>query len=195
MNPILYLDYDGVLHPADVRVTKAEPLRPRVYVGGRPTDHPLFEHAQLLERLLEPFPDVRIVLSTAWVRTLGYEFTLQQLPPALQARVMGTIWHSERLEHAPPSRHDAIAADAAERGAKCWLALDDDHEGWHENRRHLIVAPTNTWQGLAQPGLAEELTAALELLYSGRPLESRLPPAVNSPSTMDQLFGSSGKKI
>jgi len=194
MNPILYLDYDGVLHPADVRVTKAEPLRPRVYIGGRPSDHPLFEHALLLELLLLPFPDVRIVLSTAWVRTLGYEFTLQQLPPGLRARVVGTIWHTERLEHPPPSRHDAITDDAAERGADRWLALDDDREDWHEARRHLVVAPTNAWQGLAQPGVAEELTEALELLCSDRSLESRLPAASDSPSTMDQVFGKIRKK-
>ncbi len=190
MSPILYLDYDGVLHPADVRVTKDEPLRPRVYSGGRPTDHTLFEHAPLLERILQPFPDVRISLSTSWVRTLGYELAREQLPPALQVRVVGTIWQGFLLRYPPRTRHDAIQTDVEERRVQRWLALDDDLEGWPDSRRHLVVAPNNAWLGLAQPGIAEELVTALELLCAGRPLESRLSQAPASPSTMDRLFGS-----
>jgi hypothetical protein len=189
MSPILYLDYDGVLHPADVRITKDDP-QPRVYDGGRPTDHPLFEHALLLERILQPFPDVRISLSTSWVRALGYELAKQQLPPGLRQRVAGTIWQGFMLTCPPPSRHDAITTDVEERGVQRWLALDDDIDGWHDNRRHLVVAPTDTWQGLAQPGIAEELAESLELLCAGKPLESRLPQLAHSPSTVERLFGS-----
>ena len=100
MGPILYLDYDGVLHPSDVRITKAEPLRPRIYQNGRPTDRLLFENAPLLACILEAFPEVRISLATSWVRILGYEFAVQQLPPALRARVVGTIWQGS-MWHSP----------------------------------------------------------------------------------------------
>lgn len=189
MASILYLDYDGVLHPADVRVTKVEPAQPRVYNGGQPTDHPLFEHAPLLERILQPFPDVRISLSTSWVRMLGYEMAVQQLPPGLRARVVGTIWRGALLQFPPRTRHDAIATDAEERRVPRWLALDDDLDGWPAERRHLVVAPTDTWAGLAQPGTAEELSQALDLLCSGMALESRLPEQPRSPSTVERLFG------
>jgi hypothetical protein len=189
MNPILYLDFDGVLHPADVRVTKDAPQQPRVYERGQPTDHPLFEHATLLIRLLEPYPDVRISLATSWVRMLGYEFAMRQLPPALQARVVGTIWQGWMLQAPPPRRHDAITTDANERKVGRWLALDDDVDGWPAERRHLVVAPTDSWQGLAQPGIAEELTGALELLCNGRALESRLAATPHVPSTIERLFG------
>jgi hypothetical protein len=189
LKPILYLDYDGVLHPADVRVTKVEPAQPRVYVGGQPTDHPLFEHATLLERILEPFPNVRISLSTSWVRMLGYEVAVQQLPPGLRARVAGTIWQGFLLQFPPHTRHDAITTDVEERGVGRWLALDDDVEGWPAERRHLVVAPTNNWHGLGGPGVAEELAAALDLLCTGGALESRLPPESSVPSTVDRLFG------
>jgi hypothetical protein len=185
----LYLDFDGVLHPADVRVTAAEPLRPRVYNGG-PTDHPLFEHAELLERILAPFTDVKIILSTSWVRGLGYEFALQQLPEALRQRVIGTIWQGELLKHPPRTRYNAIQTDAAARGLDRWLALDDDQEGWPEEQRYRVIAPNNSWQGLSQPGRCEELTEALALLCAGRPLEERLPQVAHSPSTIEQLFGS-----
>lgn len=174
MLPILYLDYDGVLHPADVRVTKAEPLRPQIYQRGQPTSLALFEHAPLLAQILEAFPDVRISLATSWVRNLGYKFAVQQLPHALQERVVGTIWQGWMLRFPPPRRYDAITTDAEERGVKRWLALDDDVEGWPVDRRHLVVAPTNAWQGLAQPGVADELSIALELLCTGQRLEARL---------------------
>jgi len=164
MQPILYLDYDGVLHPADVRVTRGEPLRPRVYSGGQATNHPLFEHAPLLERLLQPFPDVRISLATSWVRTLGYDAARARLPPALLERVVGTIWHGALLAFPPRTRHDAIQVDVEDRGVERWLALDDDITGWPDNRRHLVIAPNNPWLGLAQPGIADELSTALELL-------------------------------
>jgi hypothetical protein len=76
MSPILYLDYDGILHPADVRVTPDEPLYPRVYVRGQPTDEPLFRYMSLLELLLAPYPELRIVLCTSWAQALGYEFAV-----------------------------------------------------------------------------------------------------------------------
>lgn len=187
-DPVLYLDFDGVLHPADVRVTEAEPRRPRVYNGG-PTDHPLFEHAGLLQRILAPFIDVKIILSTNWVRVLGYEFTVQQLPQALRQRVIGTIWRGELLEHPPRTRHDAIQTDAAARGLVRWLALDDDVEGWPEEQRYRLIAPNNGWYGLAQASKPDELTEALALLCAGRPLESRLPQLAYVPSTVERMFG------
>jgi hypothetical protein len=187
--PILYLDFDGVLHPADVRVTREEPTRPRVYDGNQPTDYPLFEHAALLECILQPYPDIRISLCTSWVRMLGYEFAVQQLPPGLQARVVGTIWQGFLLQFPPRTRHDAIATDAAERGVQRWLALDDDTDGWPYEQRYRVIAPTNSWQGLSQPGRPDELSAALALLCSGGALESRLSPEVPFPSTVERLFG------
>lgn len=188
MNPILYLDFDGVLHPADVRVTKAEPMRPRVYENGKPTEHELFEHALLLEDILRPFPDICISLSTSWVRMLGFEFALQQLPQGLRSLVVGTIWQGFLLRLPPPTRHDAITTDVQERGVQRWIALDDDVEDWPDDRRHLVVAPTNTWLGLAQPGVAEELAEALDLLCRGVALESRMPQKARWPSTIDRLF-------
>lgn len=56
---VLYLDYDGVLHHEDVR------WRPRVGAYMNATGFRLFEHANLLDVLLRPFPELRIVLSTS----------------------------------------------------------------------------------------------------------------------------------
>lgn len=77
----------------------------------------------------------KLILSTSWVRVLGYEFTVQQLPPALRERVAGTIWRGELLEHPPRTRYDAIQTDAAGRGLARRLALGDGVEGWPEEQR------------------------------------------------------------
>ena len=184
MSPVLYLDFDGILHPADVRVTREEPLYPRVYVRGQPTDEPLFRYMSLLELLLAPYPELKIVLATSWVRALGYEFALKQLSPALRERVIGATTFQA------PTRFDSIDIDAESRGLTRWLALDDDVCGWPEERRHLVVAPTNPVLGLAQPGVAAEFAEMLEALCSGRPPELKSKVAV--PSTMDRLWALPG---
>lgn len=182
---ILYLDYDGVLHPADVRVTRDEPLRPRVYVRGEPTDQPLFRYMSLLELLLAPYPELRIVLSTSWVRAFGYEYALKQLSRELQQRVIGATTFPA------PTRFDSIEIDAESRGLTNWLALDDDVCGWPDARRHQVVAPTNPALGLAQPGVAAELATMFEALCAGKPFEL-ITTVDKIPSTMDRLWALPG---
>ena len=164
--PVLYLDFDGILHPADVRVTREEPMLPRIYEQGQPTDKPLFQHQVLLEILLRPYPELRIILSTSWARTFGYEFAVNQLMPELRERVIGAAMTPA------PVRWGSIDIDAEARGLERWIALDDDRDGWPDELRYLLVAPTNPTYALAQPGVSEELAEKLEALCSGRSLKS-----------------------
>jgi hypothetical protein len=189
MGPVLYLDYDGVLHPADVRVPVDDRTRARVYYRGQPTAHPLFEHAPLLERILQPFPAVQIVLATLWARELGLEYAAQQLPLGLRERVIDTVWCGSLIEYPPGSRYEVIQTDAYARGLTRWLALDDDLNDWPENRLHLVVAPNDTWLGLAQPGVSDELSAALEVLCSGSSLEGRIRAHPRLSPTTGRIFG------
>ncbi len=55
--PVLYLDFDGVLHHEDVHW---DPRR-GAYLGGAAGGHRLFEWIPALEQLLQEFPAVRIV--------------------------------------------------------------------------------------------------------------------------------------
>ena len=181
MNPVLYLDFDGILHPADVRVTPEEPLHPRVYVRGRPTDEPLFRYVSLLELLVYPHPDLRIVLATSWVRAFGYENALKRLSPALQERVIGAATFPA------PTRFGTISIDAEERGLTHWLSLDDDHVGWPEERLHQLVAPTNPYLVLVEPGVAAKLAKMLEALCAGVPLDA-VTNVARSTSKLDRLF-------
>lgn len=181
MNPVLYLDFDGILHPADVRVTPEEPLHPRVYVRGKPTDEPLFRYVSLLELLLYPYPELRIVLATSWVRAFGYENALKRLTPPLQERVIGAATFPA------PTRFGTISVDVEERGLTNWLSLDDDHVGWPEERLHQLVAPTNPYLALVEPGVAATLATMLEALCAGVPLDA-VTNVARSTSTVARLF-------
>ena len=69
---ILFLDYDGVLHP--------DPCLDRKR---------LFENAQRLARVLDPFPEVGVVLSTSWRNVRPDNELLDPLPERLRNRILG----------------------------------------------------------------------------------------------------------
>lgn len=122
---VLFLDFDGVLHHENVHW---HPER-GAYAG--PPGFQLFEHAALLERLLEPYPALRIVLSTAWVRRYGCRGTAKRLPMGLRSRVIGATWHSRMSETdflAKP-KGVQVLEDVLRRCPRKWIALDDTDEG------------------------------------------------------------------
>lgn len=161
--PLLYLDYDGVLHPEDVY---RHPKK-GIYLAGKYERHALFEHAELLADELQPYPKVGIVLSTSWVRLLRYRRALSYLPERLQVRVLGATYHSSRMnkEHfAELSRGQQVLGDAGRRRATRWLAVDDDAAHWPESHlAHLVH--TDPVQGLA--AVLPEFRARLKLMMEG----------------------------
>lgn len=162
---ILYLDYDGVLHPEPVY------RHPRggMYFGVEHRGHSLFENAELLVEALAPYPEVAIVLSTSWVRVLSYSQAKAYLPEALRSRVIGATFHSEmnKFEFDAMTRGAQVLADATRRSAISWVALDDDNEGWLcAASAHLVL--TNGAQGLSNPKTLDELSLKLGELFKGR---------------------------
>ena len=154
---VLYLDFDGVLHPENAHMTGRGPRI--VSPGG----HRLLEHAGLLEELLRTYPDVRIVLSTLWVRVYkGVHKVARELPQGLRQRVVGATWHNAmdaELFRAAP-RGMQIWADVMRRQPEVWLALDDDWLHWPAWCRDQLVR-TDEILGIAEPlvlfGLREKL--------------------------------------
>jgi hypothetical protein len=157
---VLYLDFDGVLHPEDVGGGPG--VEPRL-APELAREHRLFEHAELLVELLVPYPDVRIVLSTTWVRIKGYRGAVRRLPPGLAARCCGATWHTQMRPLVvlwnEMGRGTQVLADVQRRQPKRWLALDDDAEGWAPFESHLVV--TDPWHGLSLPRVREEFEAKL----------------------------------
>lgn len=157
---VLFLDFDGVLHPDDVYRTRSG-LELRA--SGQ-----LMMHAGILVEILEDFPHVKISLSTSWVRILGYRRARAALPPKLQALTVSSTWHS-RMPRAPfegydiHSRYQQIRAAVARAGLTNWLALDDDpFESWSDHDRRLIR--TDPDLGISSVPTQEELRLKLRAM-------------------------------
>ncbi|TDY23494.1 hypothetical protein B0G81_3869 [Paraburkholderia sp. BL6665CI2N2] len=169
---VLYLDLDGCLHPDAVFEKGSGP-----FIFGYP-DHSLFEHARLLEDALAPYPRVRIVLSTSWVRR--YRGSIRRvsrgLTPALRERVVGATFHSRMdlsvFDDAP--RGFQVWSDVLRRKPETWLALDDDVENWPRWCEDRLVR-TDPIFGISAP---EALAQLKEKLYEmdGRRCSDRTLP-------------------
>lgn len=168
---ILFLDYDGVLHPDAAYLVNG---RPELHADGE-----LFMWAPILREILQPYPDLRIVLSTSWVRVLGFGRARGYLPPELSSRVIGGTWHSAMRRHSEAShrvdegwfttmsRYEQIARYVARAGPRAanWLAVDDDADGWDEGVRDRLVQ-TDGEVGLSSPDIQEALRDMLRYFAS-----------------------------
>jgi hypothetical protein len=129
-------------------------------------------HADILSDILDSYPDVEIILSTSWVRTLGYERTLKKIPPKLKDLVTGATWHkSIRHGNQDPfnwmTRYEQILAHVNKNNVHKWLAIDDLHSGyevehWPKKHRHLLVL-TEESVGLGCSKAQADLIESLEL--------------------------------
>jgi hypothetical protein len=158
---VLYLDFDGVLHHEDVYWT------PRRGAYIKPAGHTLFEHAPLLEKVLGPYPEVRIVLSTSWVRVYSCDKSAKRLPPGLRSRVIGATFHSDMNEaaFANKARGIQVFEDVCRRCPRAWLALDDDDFNWPSWCRENLVH-THDELGIGEPTVLAELKAKLERMHT-----------------------------
>lgn len=165
---VLFLDYDGVLHGDSVYL---EHRRPVLRGGGS-----LFQWAPCLISAMEPYPDVRIVLSTTWVRVRGFNRARKALPLALQNRVVGSTWHSGmgrgvlddiRLPSTwwdRATRYQQIAAYISRAKLRInWLAIDDDELGWPDECRDRLIL-TNPDLGLSDQVAMAQLCRKLDVL-------------------------------
>lgn len=158
---ICYLDFDGVLHPDAVYKVRGRGIVIR--------DGGLFGWAHYLEKALVPYPDLRIALSTSWVRELGFNRARSFLPPALDQRVIGATFHRRfhgptrelRWNWAQTSRGMQIAQDVARRKPTTWFAIDDAIDEFSQDQRARLV-PCKSLFGLSDAGTRDALQEMLE---------------------------------
>ena len=119
--PTLFVDFDGTLHIGNAYIGEDEGI-------SLDTGRPLLEFAPILVELLEPYPDVEIVLTTSWMRRLPEESVIKYLPPELHRRVVGTTRDVKpRLSYVQDGteRTYVISSYAYGKRLKHWLAIDD----------------------------------------------------------------------
>lgn len=157
---VLYLDFDGVLHHENCLYHP----RKGPYLCA-PAGHTLFQHVPLLQELLFPYPDVRIVLSTSWVRRYGFRRTARLLGPSLCARAIGTTFHSrmDEQEFSALARGMQVCGDVYRRRPRDWMALDDDAQDWPEGCIDKLVH-TDGVMGIGVPEVMERIREKLAVM-------------------------------
>lgn len=127
---VLYLDFDGVLHPDEVYLKNGRPT----LVVEQANLH-LFCWVSLLDEALLDYPSIKIRLSTNWVRVKSYNYARNCLPERLRNRVNGATFHKRKdlLEFDHLTRFQQIKADASRNAITHWIAIDDDDFGWHSD--------------------------------------------------------------
>lgn len=171
--PIVYLDFDGVLHHYNTFS-----IGSKIYMK-EPT-HSLFEWATILEKLLTPYLNqIHIVLSTSWVKTLRYDFSKSQLPKKIQDSCIGGTWHS----HMKPShtgwfidyntghyfdtlsRYQQIKQDSLRRKCVNWVAIDDNNSEWPLNEYNKLIL-CQSKKGLSDINTQKDLISKLSFLVN-----------------------------
>ena len=155
---ICYLDFDGCLHDDSVFWS------PKKGIYIKTPGRALFEWEHILEELLAPHPDVKIVLSTSWVRVRSFNYAKNQLSKSLQSRVIGATFHRQYMRGDDFSllpRGVQIAEDVSRREPNAWFAIDDDHHGWPEWCRDKLIQ-TDGAVGLSDRHIQESIRIMLE---------------------------------
>ncbi|MFM0277729.1 HAD domain-containing protein [Paraburkholderia sediminicola] len=157
---VLYTDLDHTLHRTDAYRTR------HGLVSGSP-DTPFFEYAPVLEHHLAGYPDVVIVLSTAWVQELGFEETCAKFPTAsLRERIVDSTYdpHDDlTLVWSWVPRGVQILRHVQRCGVKKWLALDDDSAGFEGHEARLIHCQREV--GLGDTDVQALLVRRLESMF------------------------------
>lgn len=172
---VVYVDLDGVLQHQQVL---HHPRRGIYLCPEQAPGRVLFEWAPTLVELLEPYPEVRCVLSSSWCIWPGFGKTLKRMPKELSWRFIGGTYHQRvfgldewsKASFREKPRWLQVCEDVKRRKPKRWLALDDDVNGWPQSTLDNLI-PCDGDLGLScsrtQSLLSERLRAAHAELSAG----------------------------
>jgi DNA-binding CsgD family transcriptional regulator len=124
---LLFLDFDGVLHPQH----EGEPT---------PVDDQ-FCHLPRVEAVLRDFPNIEIVISSTWRYQFTFENLLSHFADDIRPRIIGTTLLYERNHYIHSQREREIIdwLAASGRTAEPWAAIDDSTWQFQEHIGHLIA--------------------------------------------------------
>ncbi|WP_248114038.1 HAD domain-containing protein [Ralstonia pseudosolanacearum] len=155
----MFLDFDNCLHRCDAYVSGQDVVASEPGVA-------LFEFAAILERELQPYPDVGIVLSTDWVGVLGFEGARDALPLAsLRERVIGATRIDDCDEPASSelTHGEQIRRYVAKHRLRAWLAIDDRRDGFEPFPEQLVHCQRGV--GLGDSDVQKMLARRLRLVF------------------------------
>lgn len=115
---IIFLDFDGVLHPFFPRRDRSD------------AENQLFSYLPRLESVLRDFPEWKVVITSSWRENRPWENVIRAFSPDIVERVVGST-RVIRVKEPPYSRHprhDEVLAYLQENSLleTRWIALDDD---------------------------------------------------------------------
>lgn len=131
MTKLLFLDFDGVLHPTHFVMQDA------------------FSNAGALDTMLTGH-DVGIVISSSWRFTYSIEELRRKLPDGIAKRVVGVTGEAVIGKHA---RYQEIKTYLNAYGSINWRALDDSFWEFPSPCRELIHCNPNT--GISEKQVTE----------------------------------------
>ncbi|MEJ8850819.1 HAD domain-containing protein [Variovorax rhizosphaerae] len=140
---ILFLDFDGVLHPVH---------------DGEFAGPPVFCHLPRLERLLREFPRVDVVITSKWREHLSLEILREFFSEDIRPRVVGMtpLTQPNSLGYMQARREEAVIAWLQEHGMHegHWVALDADDWQFPNHRDRLVAC-------IPQVGFDDQTEASL----------------------------------
>ena len=142
---ILFLDFDGTLHPNWTLHRRCDRQVVVPYSG------PWLVEAPILASIIEPYSDlIDIVISSWWAHTRSIAEIAELLPHNVASRIVGSIWrpqHPVRYRAKSISRYRSIQLWLDRHGiapGNDWIALDDDARGWPPELRDRLVHAQGT---------------------------------------------------
>ncbi|MGU7776371.1 HAD domain-containing protein [Burkholderia sp. MR1-5-21] len=145
-SPLLFLDFDGVLHPYGTRVFDE---------NYRWANNPeLFCWLPILHEILAPHPTVKIVVSSDWRGLFDDENLIRLLGP------VGDRFDGVTTTGGGP-RSAEILEEVSRRKSSTWLAIDDHPsvvDASAQEQRFIACAPDS---GLSAPTVQATLRARL----------------------------------
>jgi hypothetical protein len=124
---ILFLDFDGVLHP---------------FPKPQDSNH-LFVNRDRLEGVLRDYPDVNVVISSTWRESLSLAELAGLFSADIQSRIVGVlpVFEIRSLADTETIRFREIS-QYLNGSADRWVALDDDPDLFPNNCANLIQCDT-----------------------------------------------------
>lgn len=158
---IIFLDVDGVLHRGDVL---RDPDTSEITTEFSLYD--LFEFEPLLASLLEPYPDVKIVLSTSWITMPdGVHEVTSRMSESMLPRVIGNTFSESKLPASAWNRmrrgiqiRDYCARHGIDKSD--WIALDDRKDGFDEGFEDNLIR-TYPYAGLGDISALREIRSKM----------------------------------